>query len=55
VENRKTDIEHLQLPDWKSVQARQYQPWSKAIIQIDTAGKSINQATEELISRIKMS
>lgn len=51
-ETRKTDITHLKLPSWQNIQERHYQPWNKAIIQIDTAGKTIAQTIEELISKL---
>jgi len=48
IEKRRTDIKGLELPDWEAVQAREYHGWTKEIIRIDTAGKHIPGAFDEL-------
>lgn len=55
VATRKVDVSNLKLPNWQEIQERDYHTWSPPIIQIDTAGKSIYQATEELVNKMKMS
>lgn len=49
VENRKTDIWNLSLPDWESVVSRNYQHWASPKIVLDTAGKSAEQSKLELM------
>lgn len=48
VENRKTDIPKLLLPNWESVISREYQLWRSADIVLDTAGKTPEQSKQEL-------
>jgi len=40
VETRQTDIAGLRLPTWDAVQRRDYQPWSRPRIVLDTASAS---------------
>ena len=40
IENRKSDIPNLALPNWHSVTTREYHPWQDERVQIDTAGKN---------------
>ncbi len=48
IESRTSDIEGLKLPSWNDVTNRNYEPWTKDRIVIDTAGKSIPESQEEL-------
>ncbi|MEW6435585.1 MAG: AAA family ATPase [Pseudomonadota bacterium] len=41
VETRLGDIPGLNLPDWQSVADRDYQPWDRERILIDTAGRDV--------------
>lgn len=52
VEGRSTDIETLQLPTWQDVMNRDYEPWSKERLTIDTAGKAIKESVSALLNRI---
>jgi predicted kinase len=49
---RMPEIEGLKLPSWEEIRKRDYHPWNKDIIKIDTAGKTVRQSFEELVSRI---
>lgn len=51
VENRKVDVANLTLPSWQQVQEREYEPWLKQIIQIDTAGKTPEKSFQELLNK----
>jgi predicted kinase len=53
VENRKSNVEGLQLPGWEDVENREYHPWKSERIVIDTANKSIEKSFSELNDRIK--
>ncbi len=41
VEARVSDVEGLDLPDWEAVTKRDYQPWDRDHVVIDTAGASV--------------
>ncbi|WP_319475922.1 AAA family ATPase [Marispirochaeta aestuarii] len=51
-ENRIAEIEGLNLPSWEEIRKRDYHPWNKEIITVDTAGKTVRQSFEELVSKI---
>jgi predicted kinase len=52
IENRKTEIENLKLPTYKEIMEREYEVWDEERIIIDTANKSIEECTEELMEKI---
>jgi predicted kinase len=43
VEARTTDIPGLRLPAWSGVASREYHPWLRDHLAIDTAGRSVEQ------------
>ena len=43
VESRTTDIPGLKLPTWKEVVDREYHPWDREHLVIDTAGRTVEQ------------
>jgi predicted kinase len=48
VETRSVDIRSLKLPTWEEVVSREYDPWDRAHIVIDTAGRGAAESVEEL-------
>ena len=48
VETRISDIKGLKLPTWQEVVARDYHPWKRERIVIDTAGRSVAENVNEL-------
>jgi predicted kinase len=52
VESRHTDIPGLSLPTWQEVAAREYHPWDRARIVIDTADTSVDQSLCALRSMV---
>jgi predicted kinase len=48
VETRPSDINGLRLPTWEQVIAREYEPWDRQHIVIDTAGRRVAESVEEL-------
>jgi predicted kinase len=48
VERRSADINGLRLPTWEEVISREYEPWKRKHIIIDTAGRSVAESVEEL-------
>jgi predicted kinase len=53
VERRSVDVPGLVLPSWRDVVERDYEPWDRSRIVLDTAGCTIREALKEL--RIRMS
>jgi predicted kinase len=48
IETRSADISGLQLPTWEKVISREYEPWERKHIVIDTAGRSVAESLQEL-------
>jgi predicted kinase len=48
VENRMTDIFGLRPPTWQEVVSRDYRPWDREHIVIDTASRSVEQSVKML-------
>jgi predicted kinase len=52
VETRRVDVPGLALPTWKAVVNREYHPWTKERICIDTAARFADTAIEELVAKL---
>ena len=52
IEGRSADVEGAPPLTWQAVADRPYEPWPTAHIVIDTAGRSIADAEDELIDRL---
>ena len=52
VEGRVATVEGLKLPTWRQVETREYDPWSRSRIVIDTAGRTESECFDELVSRV---
>ena len=52
VETRSADIAGLKLPTWEKVISREYEPWEREHIVIDTAGRSVAESVEELLGSL---
>jgi predicted kinase len=48
VETRSVDIRGLKLPTWEKVISREYEPWERDHIVIDTAARTVGESVEEL-------
>jgi predicted kinase len=48
VETRSADISGLRLPTWEEVISREYEPWGRKHIVIDTTGRSVAESVEEI-------
>jgi predicted kinase len=48
VETRSAGISGLRLPGWEEVISREYEPWERDHIVIDTAGRSVAESVQEL-------
>ena len=48
IEERRRDVPGLRLPNWQEVESRDYQPWGREHIIIDTAGWSVEQCVKIL-------
>lgn len=53
IECRENEIENLTLPTWQDVTERKYDVWDEEHIIIDTANRTIDECTDELIRRLK--
>ena len=54
VENRASNIEGLKLSTWKDVENREYHSWDTDKVQIDTAGKSIDETVKDLFAALSI-
>ena len=52
VESRVPTVAGLKLPTWEEVKNREYHPWARQRIVIDTAGKSETECFDELLSKL---
>ena len=52
VETRTVDIEGLKLPTWAGVEAREYEPWDREPLRIDTAGKTVEVCLTDLLAEL---
>jgi predicted kinase len=52
VEGRTSDIAGLRVPSWGEVVAREYHPWDREHVVIDTAGVTVEESVRVLTSRI---
>jgi predicted kinase len=48
VETRTTDIAGFTLPTWQEVLAREFEPWGREHVVIDTAGRTVEQSMATL-------
>ena len=49
IENRVSDISGLKLPTWEDVASREYEPWQRKHVVIDTAQRSVRDNVSELL------
>ncbi|GAA2210627.1 AAA family ATPase [Nonomuraea monospora] len=53
VTTRSVDIPGLRLPEWREVVEREYEPWDRDHITVDTAGRTPQASFETLIAHLK--
>lgn len=53
VETRSIAIEGLKLPTWKDVTTREYEPWEREHLVIDTAGHSVAESVQQSIELVR--
>ena len=53
VEARKPEVPGLVLPTWTAVVQREVHPWTTDRVQIDTAGKTVNEAFATLLQALE--
>lgn len=53
VETRSADISGMKLPTWEDVLSREYDPWVRQHIVIDTAGRALPECVKELREALK--
>ncbi|MDR6302537.1 putative kinase [Nitrobacter vulgaris] len=52
IEQRRSDIAGLDLPDWNSVQRRGYEVWSEARVLLDSSKMSVNGCVKRIVEAI---
>lgn len=50
VTSRKSDVEGLCLPNWQQVVDREYEPWNRERLVLDTAALSIQEAVADVVA-----
>jgi predicted kinase len=53
VENRVSDISGLKLPSWDEVISREYEPWQREHIVIDTVRQTLSDSVSELLRLLR--
>jgi hypothetical protein len=53
VENRVSDIPGLKPPSWDEVISREYEPWQRKHIVIDTAHRTVSDNVNELLQLLR--
>lgn len=53
VEVRSTDIVGLRLPSWAEVTKREYEPWVRPHLILDTSGKSLADTLAEILAALR--
>jgi predicted kinase len=52
VETRGETVPGLELPDWQAVIGRDYRPWTRERLVVDTAARTVAECVTELIGRL---
>jgi predicted kinase len=52
IETRATDVPGLVVPDWAAVMGRDYQPWNREHLTIDTARSSIDDCVNQVLAAL---
>jgi predicted kinase len=52
VETRTSEVPGLVLPDWAAVIGRDYRPWDRPPLVVDTAGRSADEVLTDLLGRL---
>lgn len=52
VESRTADIPGHRLPTWAEVLSREYEPWDRTLLRLDTAGRTIAETYAELVAAL---
>jgi predicted kinase len=53
VENRVSDVEGLAKPSWAEVVGREYEPWSRAPVTLDTVIDSVAYAVQRIVAEVE--
>ncbi|WP_203236543.1 hypothetical protein [Nocardia panacis] len=54
IASRSVDIPDLPLPRWQDVRDRDYEPWSRDRIVLDTAGETPAQSLRRLLDQLEV-
>jgi predicted kinase len=53
VETRTTDVSGLKLPTWNEVLAREYAPWNRVHLIVDTASTTLDEKAETILETLR--
>jgi predicted kinase len=53
VEARQPDIAGLTLPSWADIVAREYEPWDRPRVVVDTSGRTVEQSVTEIVAALQ--
>ncbi|MBV2153487.1 AAA family ATPase [Kitasatospora sp. SUK 42] len=51
-EHRTVDVPGLELPDWTAITTREYEPWDREHLVLDTAGRPVEDCAAELYAAV---
>ncbi|MFF4803820.1 hypothetical protein ACFY1U_36470 [Streptomyces sp. NPDC001351] len=51
--SRSVDVPDLTSPDWQQVVNREYEPWDRERVVVDTAGQEPRVSLAELLARLR--
>ncbi|WP_243858827.1 AAA family ATPase [Actinomyces sp. ZJ308] len=54
-QQRVSDIEGLDLPDWRAIEQRDYAPWPEADLRLDTAGLTATESARAIVDASSVS
>jgi len=53
LEHRAIDVPGLAGPTWNDVLAREYHPWDREHIALETAGRRLDECVDELLAKLR--
>jgi predicted kinase len=54
IETRTSDLQGLILPTWDDIVAREYEPWDRAHLVIDTSFKTVDESVSEILAALNV-
>lgn len=51
--NRTSDVDGLRKPSWQAIQGREYEPWDRSHVVVDTAGRSVGECVAQVLAQVR--